>query len=119
MVFSCHSQNNLEQHIEKIRSEGYSDYSIKPEFSREIYTSIIYLEPFTGRNLRAFGYDMFSEPIRRKAMELARDYNMVALSGKVILVQETDKDVQAGVLMYVPVYIKRMPINNVAGRQKA
>ncbi|MBF0428785.1 MAG: CHASE domain-containing protein [Magnetococcales bacterium] len=34
---------------------------------------IIYLEPFKDRNLRAFGYDMLSEPVRRAAMGMARD----------------------------------------------
>ena len=37
-------------------------------------------------------------------MERARDTDEPALSGKVKLVQEDDHDVQAGVLMYVPVY---------------
>ncbi len=42
----------------------------------------------TGRNLRAFGFDMYSEPVRRAAMEAARDTGAAALSGKVVLVQE-------------------------------
>eukprot|EP01030_Chromulinospumella_sphaerica_P011950 gene11950-11744_t len=34
---------------------------------------VLYLEPASGANLRAFGYDMMSEPIRRQAMlEAAR-----------------------------------------------
>jgi len=47
---------------------------------------------------------MFSESIRRKAMIRARDSGQPALSGKVILRQETDTDVQNGFLLYVPVY---------------
>jgi CHASE1-domain containing sensor protein len=92
---------NLPQHIQKIRQEGFPGYKICPEGDREIYSSIIYLEPFSDRNLRAFGYDMFSEPVRRKSMEQARDTNIAALSGKITLVQETGKQVQAGNLMYV------------------
>jgi hypothetical protein len=34
----------------------------------------------------------------------AAETGAAALSGKVILVQETDKDVQAGVLLYLPIY---------------
>lgn len=97
-------KNQLATHIQMIRNSGFPDYNITPEGERENYTSILYLEPFKGRNLSAFGYDMFSEPIRRKAMEIARDSNLAALSGKVILVQETNEDIQAGTLMYVPVY---------------
>jgi PAS domain S-box-containing protein len=109
----------LARHIQEIRSEGYPDYAIKPEGEREFYSSIIYLQPFTGRNLRAFGYDMFSESVRRAAMEKSRDTNAAALSGKVVLVQETDQDVQAGTLMYVPVYRKGLPIDSVEERRAA
>ncbi|MEI6036225.1 MAG: CHASE domain-containing protein, partial [Verrucomicrobiae bacterium] len=96
--------DQLAGHIEGIRSEGFPDYSIRPPGERAVYTSIIYLEPFRDRNLRAFGYDMYSEPIRREAMDRARDSGEVALSRKVVLVQETSVDVQAGTLLYVPVY---------------
>jgi CHASE1-domain containing sensor protein len=53
-------------HIEGIRKTGYPDYTLRPEGEREIYSSIIFLEPFADRNLRAFGYDMYSEAVRRK-----------------------------------------------------
>jgi PAS domain S-box-containing protein len=91
-------------HIEGIRKTGYPDYTLRPEGEREIYSSIIFLEPFADRNLRAFGYDMYSEAVRRKAMQRSRDLNEAAMSGKVRLVQEDGERVQAGFLMYVPVY---------------
>ena len=91
-------------HTEEIRNEGFSEYSIKPDGQRDAYSPVIYLEPFSGRNLRAFGYDTSSEPIRRSAMEAARDEDRIAMSGKVKLVQETESDVQAGFLFYAPVY---------------
>ncbi len=109
----------LPKHIQQIRSEGFPDYKVWPEGERNIYTSIIYLEPFSGRNLRAFGYDMFSEPVRRTAMERARDGNNAALSGKVVLVQETEQDIQAGTLLFVPVYQNGKPIETIAQRRAA
>jgi signal transduction histidine kinase len=112
-------KNQLEQHTNRIRKEGFSNYSLFPAGDREVYTSIIYLEPFSERNLRAFGYDMFTEPTRRKAMELSRDNNVAMLSGKVELVQETQEDLQIGTLMYVPVYLQSMPINTVQQRRDA
>lgn len=112
-------KNQLQQHIERVRNEGFPDYTVKPEGERDVYTSILYLEPFAGRNLRAFGYDMFSEPVRRKAMEQARDFDVPALSGKVILVQESGEDLQPGTLMYVPVYRHGMPTQAVEDRRKA
>ena len=112
-------REQLSQHIYEIRSQGFSDYTVKPQGDREIYSSIVYLEPFSGRNLRAFGYDMLSEPVRRKAMEIARDENVAALTGKVTLVQETEREIQAGTLMYVPLYHKGMATDTVAHRRTA
>ncbi len=111
--------DQLAAHIAKIRSEGFPGYTLKPPGERTVYTSIIYIEPFRDRNLRAFGYDMYTEPVRRAAMEKTRDTGEAALSGKVILVQETGTDNQAGVLMYVPVYRNGVPISTVEQRRSA
>ncbi|KUO60671.1 hypothetical protein APF79_02560 [bacterium BRH_c32] len=110
--------DQIKKHIEAIHNEGFPEYKLWPVGNRETYTSIIYLEPFNDRNLRAFGYDMFSEPIRRKAMEWARDSNEVAISGKVVLVQEIGKEVQAGFLLYLPVYKNGVSNISVIERRK-
>jgi PAS domain S-box-containing protein len=111
--------DQLQTHVDSVRREGFPDYRVWPEGERSLYSSILYLEPFSGRNLRAFGYDMFAEPVRRAAMETARDRDIPALSGRVRLVQETDEDVQAGALMYVPVYRAGMPIATPEQRRAA
>src|SRR5690606_29123445 len=61
-------------------------------------------EPLDARNLAAIGYDMFTEPARRAAMERARDTGEPAASAPVTLVQEIDSQKQPGFLIYVPVY---------------
>ena len=109
----------LAKHIQEVRSEGFPEYSVKPDGDREIYSSIIFLEPFFGRNLRAFGYDMLSDPVRRAAMEEARDADSEAISAKVVLIQETGNAIHAGTLMYVPVYRKDMPTDSVEQRRAA
>ncbi len=92
-------------HVAQVRREVSTPvYEIRPSQPRPLYTSIMYLEPFRDRNLRAFGYDMLTEPVRRAALERARDNNEVAISGKVYLVQETETNIQPGFLMYLPVY---------------
>lgn len=108
------------RHITSVRKEsGHPGYLIRPEGERDFYTSIVYLEPFSGLNLRAFGYDMYSETVRRAAMELARDSGRASLSGKVKLVQETGKNVQAGFLMYLPVYRSGAPQGTVQERRNS
>ena len=113
------SKEMLQQHINSIKKQGFPNYTIKPEGEREIYTSIIYIEPFEGKNLQTIGYDMFSEPIRRKAMELSRDSGEAIISGKVIQEQQINQKVQAATLMFVPVYKKEKPKNTVKQRRDA
>lgn len=105
------------RHVAAIRKEGFPEYEIKPEGERAVYTSIVYLEPFSGNNLRAFGYDMYSEPNRRAAMDQARDTGKAAVSAKVTLVQEVGSEVQAGFLMYLPVYRNGTPHDTVSQRR--
>lgn len=109
----------LDAHIEQIRRQGFQDYTVRPPGPREVYTSIVFLEPFAERNLRAFGYDMFSEPVRRQAMEQARDTGHAALTGPVKLVQEDGQSEQVGVLMYVPVYRRGLPLETLSDRHAA
>lgn len=110
--------NELQKHITSIRAQGFAEYTLRPPGDRDIYSSIIYLEPFKDRNLRAFGYDMYSEPVRRAAMQRAIETGTTSLSGKVTLVQETNKDVQPGFLMYEPLYKKGLPHDTVEDRKK-
>lgn len=110
---------DLPGHVARVRAEGFPEYVVRPPGPRPLYTSIVYLEPFSGRNLAAFGYDMFSEPTRRQAMRQALEENRTSISGKVRLVQETHGKEQAGFLMYVPVYRKGAPTATPAQRWQA
>lgn len=109
----------LAAHQAGVRAEGFSDYRVKPQGKRDRYSAIVYLEPFDWRNRRAFGYDMYSNPMRRAAMNHARDTDSPAVSGKVTLVQETEHDVQAGFLVYLPVYAPGAATVTLAERRAA
>lgn len=112
-------QVSLNAHINSIRAEGFENYTITPPGDRSFYTSIIWLEPFTEMNQKAFGFDMYADPVRRTAMNRARDTGETSVSGKVILVQEGKEDIQNGFLMYVPCYRQHMPTDSVEQRQIA
>ena len=109
----------LAEHERRVRAEGFPDYRVSPRGARDEYSSIVFLEPFDWRNQRAFGYDMFSEPVRHEAMARARSLGVPALTGKVRLVQETSTDVQFGVLLYLPVFRQGLPIDTTAQRERA
>ena len=98
------SPSQLRTHENKIRMEGFKNYKVQPLEKREFYSSIIYLEPFKDRNLKAFGYDMLSEPTRAMAMKEAALSGQAVLSGKLKLIQENNENPQAGFIMYLPVH---------------
>ena len=111
--------NELKKHTQQIHDEGFTEYYVKPKGERELYTSIVYLEPFNERNQRAFGYDMYSEQTRRAAMQKAIETGQPSLSGKVRLLQENGIDEQAGFLLYLPYYKPNMPLRNKQQRYGA
>jgi CHASE1-domain containing sensor protein/two-component sensor histidine kinase len=83
---------------------GVPEVRVRPAERRPEAHAIVFLEPMDRRNATAIGFDMYSNPIRRAAMARARDLGVSAMSGKVELVQEIDRDKQAGFLIYHPVY---------------
>jgi len=111
--------SELARHVESIRAEGFPEYRVRPGGERPLYAPVIFIEPLDARNLQALGYDPFSDPVRREAMERARDTATAALSSRVRLVHETDEDLQAGFLIFVPVYDRDMPQTDVEERRAA
>jgi len=90
--------------VENFIRTDFSSFKIKSNSINDHLTPIIYLEPKDHRNMRAFGFDMFSEKNRREAMERAMLSGDAAMTKKVKLIQETEVDVQPGFLLYLPIY---------------
>ncbi|MBF0502364.1 MAG: CHASE domain-containing protein [Candidatus Riflebacteria bacterium] len=111
---------DLASHIQSIQTEGFASYTVRPAGIRDEYFPVIYLEPFRDRNLVAFGYDTFSESVRRIAMEHARDEGQACVSGRVTLVQEVhESSMQHGFLIYHPVYSRDVSSATVSERHQA
>ena len=110
---------DLAAHVEAIRREGFASYGVWPEGERDEYAVATFIEPFAGSNMRVFGYDMFSDPARRAAMERARDSGRGAVSSLVALVQQSQSKPLSGFLMYVPVYAAHATPTTVADRRAA
>ena len=97
-------KENLAEHVREMRLGGFPQYEVKPAGDRDVYTSVVYLEPFDRRNRAAIGYDMYQDSVRGPIMALARDTGELAISPKITLLQEIDSDVQPGFLMLLPIY---------------
>jgi CHASE1-domain containing sensor protein/DNA-binding CsgD family transcriptional regulator len=91
-------------HERKVRAEGIPDYAVWPKGERDEYTPVVFIEPYSGRNLRALGYDTYSDEVRRRAMLIAKETKKPALTDRIVLVQETGKEIQHGYVMYLPVH---------------
>jgi PAS domain S-box-containing protein len=113
------SPEGLADHVRRLQAEGFTNYTVHPPGERAEYTAILFWEPFEGLGRRVLGYDMSTEPVRRAAMEQARDLDRPIVSGKVTLEAQTGKEAQPGFLMYVPVYRKDWPADTVAERRAA
>lgn len=111
-----HAHNRVD-HEEGIRAQGFSKYTIHPPGEREAYASVAYMEPDHIRIPRVHGFDMFTDPVRRAAMDLARDTGRVATTGRVTLFH--DKALAPGFLLYLPVYGPMKPDPDVAERRRA
>jgi signal transduction histidine kinase/CheY-like chemotaxis protein/HPt (histidine-containing phosphotransfer) domain-containing protein len=68
---------------------------------RDEYYPVYHVSPMKG-NETALGFDLWSDPARRRAMEKARDEGGAAATAPLRLVQEKGK--QFGYLVFLPVY---------------
>jgi diguanylate cyclase (GGDEF)-like protein/PAS domain S-box-containing protein len=91
-------------HIAAMRRQGVAGYTIRPAGSRDDYAPIIQREPAIGLNRTGPGFDAWAEPVRRRAMEKARDSGMATISGKLRLAVDAQADARPGFIMYLPIY---------------
>ncbi len=87
-----------------MRDAGAENFYIRPAPTDQSFaTPIVFLEPRSRSNSRAIGFDMYSESVRRQAMNLSIELGKPVASGKVNLIQDFDRADQAGFLIYMPV----------------
>jgi len=99
-----------------IDSRGYPDFAIKPAGDRAEYHVLTYIEPLET-NLVSFGFDIASNAVVAKSLEVSRDGGHLASSGRLIRIEGPYK--HAGLAMRMPLYTRGMPVNTVAERKKA
>ncbi|NVO05205.1 MAG: diguanylate cyclase [Rhodoferax sp.] len=108
-----------EGHLVAMRQAGIAGYAIEPEGVREAYAPIVQREPYVGRNRAPLGSDIWTDPVRREALERARDSGLAAITGKVVLKVDEQKAAPPGFILYLPVYAQGRPRDSVQQRREA
>ncbi len=94
---------NVSEALAILRSSYGGDQQIWPQTDQPYRFPIVVLEPPDARNQAAIGYDMYSDPVRRDAMERAWRSGNATATAPVELVQEITDEKQTGFLIYLPV----------------
>ena len=103
-----------------VRADGYPDYHISSFLEQQINFPVLYIEPFNQMNQRAFGFNLYSHPVRRAAINRAIDSGKSAMTRMVILKQNDDAhQLERGFLYFFPIYKKHVPLDTVEQRRKA
>jgi diguanylate cyclase (GGDEF)-like protein/PAS domain S-box-containing protein/putative nucleotidyltransferase with HDIG domain len=95
-------------------TEAAADGRLDRAAGRDEYFPVCLLAPYGG-NTSVMGFDLASEPVRRAAMEQARDTGRMAATARVRLGQQAGR--QWGVLVFQPVYRRGAPVASVEARR--
>ncbi len=104
-------------HIAAMHKAGLHTYAIYPESAGPLYAPIVQREPSFASTGTPLGLDVWQDPVRRVALEAARDSGMAAISGKLRLAIDRQADAPPGFAMYLPVFASDKPHDSVAQRR--
>lgn len=99
-------RSDLTRYENAVREAVHPEYRVHPalEPGRDVTVPILYVQPLTPANRFAIGYDMYSDPTRREAMDLAASMHQPVASGRVRLVQDQGRADSSGFLIFMPVF---------------
>lgn len=90
--------------VEKMRSDGISNFQISTEGEHNEYQIITLIEPKDFKNEQEMGFDMRIVSDLNKAMSLAKDTGKPVASGITNILPNTNNEGIAGFVIYLPVY---------------
>jgi diguanylate cyclase (GGDEF)-like protein/PAS domain S-box-containing protein len=106
----------LDEHIRRMRAEGNDDYRVWPPGNRPAYAPIRFAAAYI-RDVAAVGFDMYSDPVRKAAMERARDTGKTALS-ELTVIKMGAQNGRESILLYLPVYGRALAPDTPVGQRR-
>ena len=101
-AISAAEVDSFERRISEERMEAF-EVRREPGAREELLVPVTFLKPQTDRSRRALGFDLYSEAMRRAAMDEAVRMVRPTATGKLVLVQELNEDAP-GFLIFMPVF---------------
>ena len=103
---------------QQIASRG-TNFTITPAGERPVYYPIVYVSHFERQLDAIYGLDSGVRPERLEAIQLAIDQNKPILTRKINLMGHDGLHTNSAIFVYLPVYKKGLPVDNVNERQTA
>lgn len=108
----------LEDHVKSQSKRGLPEYGSRIQKGLTEYAPVVMIAPNTEKNARVVGYDNFSNLERRTAMERARDFDSAHITEILPLAQNGSAQLDRGVIMYLPVYGRNLPREDIGDRRR-
>jgi signal transduction histidine kinase len=114
-----------EAYSREAREEGVRDLWPEPNGERSAYFPLEFVAPSNEANRTMIGYDAYSDPTHRSAMDRARDTDspevtrMDYVSTDAPSQSEADLAMEKGFVVYLPVYQEDEPKGTVAERRRS
>lgn len=105
--------------IADARADGLFWFALWPKGEREVMVPNRFAAPLNPANMRALGYDMYQDAVRRAAMDSARDSGHTAITAKVTLKIDGGRGAEPAFIAYAPVYAKGAATATVDDRRAA
>jgi PAS domain S-box-containing protein len=103
-----HAALRLEETYPAVRGLGFATWKDGRAMTR-------YIAPPTRLNLSTLGFDVYTDPVRRAAIDLARDTGEATLTARAIL--RSDPERQPSALLVLPIYRHGTPVATFAARR--
>lgn len=94
------------------------DFALKTPGVRDAYGPVIFIEPMSEANQKVIGVDLFAEPVRHASLSRARDEARTIISGRLVLVQDWNKERVPGVLISSPIFRRGSPTDTLEARRR-
>jgi signal transduction histidine kinase len=111
------NQDDLQAFISRRQADD-PNYTVWPAGTRSVYVPVAFNAQYTGNNGKARGYDGYSDPTRREAMDQAIATGQPAMSGEVQLVSASDPKTTSFIL-YMPIFQDGLPTSTPDQRKAA